>query len=372
MIKKRSNILLITCVISMLIMSIITIYSASFSLGSNYSNLYLKQTFSILFSILIIFIITLIGNKRLFKYAYFFYILSVFLLFLTLFFGTNINGATCWLKIGPLTFQPSEFMKISLILVIAKITEEYHYNNKFNFKEEFKYLTKVFILTFIPSLLTFLEPDTGSVIIYILISISIVFISPVRKRWFVFLISIIILLLALLINLYINYQDIFINIFGTNIFYRIDRIMNWQLNTGMQLENSLIAISNGNITGLGLTNTSIYIPEAYSDFIFSILTNNFGLLGALYIIFIIIIFDLEIINNINFNSTTIEKYTLIGILTTIVYSQIQNISMTIGLLPIIGIPLPFISYGGSSLMTYMIFLAIILNTKRKKSIYLSN
>ena len=131
----------------------------------------------------------------------------------------------------------------------------------------------------------------------------------------------------------------------------------------MQLENSLISIGTGGFTGLGLTNTPIYIPEAYSDFIFPVYANNFGFIG--------IIFNLLTLNKIINTSKTVEKYLITGVTITLIFSQIQNISMTLGLLPIMGIPLPYISYGGSSIITYIIFIALIINTNRKKSHTLS-
>ena len=368
---KNYNILIITCFLFMISIGILSIYSASVLIGTSYNNLYIKQITSIITGIIIMIFLIIIGNEKILKYSKVAYITSIFLLTITLFIGKEINGSKCWLTLGGITFQPSEFMKISLILLLSEIIEKYHFKNKRNTKEELKLIITTLIITLIPSFLVFIEPDTGSVIMYILIWLTLLFISPLRNRWFIILLTFIILIFTTFIITYIFYQDTLIKIFGSSIFYRIDRILNWQISEGMQLENSLIAIGTGGFKGTGLTNTPIYIPEAYSDFIFPIYANNFGLIGVATLISIIIIFNLISINKIINTSKTVEKYLITGVIITLIFSQIQNIGMTLGLLPIMGIPLPYISYGGSSIITYTIFIAFIINTNRKKSHTLS-
>lgn len=368
---KNYNILIITCFLFMISIGILSIYSASVLIGTSYNNLYIKQITSIITGIIIMIFLIIIGNEKILKYSKVAYITSIFLLTITLFIGKEINGSKCWLTLGGITFQPSEFMKISLILLLSEIIEKYHFKNKRNTKEELKLIITTLIITLIPSFLVFIEPDTGSVIMYILIWLTLLFISPLRNRWIIILITFITLLFSSFILTYIFYPDILINIFSSSIFYRIDRILNWQISEGMQLENSLIAIGTGGFKGTGLTNTPIYIPEAYSDFIFPIYANNFGLIGVATLISIIIIFNLISINKIINTSKTVEKYLITGVIITLIFSQIQNIGMTLGLLPIMGIPLPYISYGGSSIITYTIFIAFIINTNRKKSRTLS-
>lgn len=368
---KNYNILIITCFLFMISIGILSIYSASVLIGTSYSNLYIKQITSIITAIIIMIFLIIIGNEKILKYSKVAYITSIFLLTITLFIGKEINGSKCWLTLGGITFQPSEFMKISLILLLSEIIEKYHFKNKRNTKEELKLIITTLIITLIPSFLVFIEPDTGSVIMYILIWLTLLFISPLRNRWIIILITFITLLFSSFILTYIFYPDILIKIFSSSIFYRIDRILNWQISEGMQLENSLIAIGTGGFKGTGLTNTPIYIPEAYSDFIFPIYANNFGLIGVATLISIIIIFNLISINKIINTSKTVEKYLITGVIITLIFSQIQNIGMTLGLLPIMGIPLPYISYGGSSIITYTIFIAFIINTNRKKSHTLS-
>jgi rod shape determining protein RodA len=296
-----------------------------------------------------------------YKYHIYFYLFNIFLLLLVLIISNPINGSKCWLilpKIG--SIQPSEFMKISLIITLSKITGNWTLNNKkLNIKRELNLFFKIFLVIFLPISLTFLEPDTGAVFIYLIITISILFVSPLRKRWFIILSIIIVLLLSSFLYLYFFKQDLFINIFGTNLFYRIDRLLDWKNGTGMQLENSLSAIGSANLFGHGYMNTPIYFPESGTDFIFAVLASNFGLIGSILFLILLVFFDKSIINISKKTNNLTNKYIIIGTGGMIIYQQIQNIGMTLGILPITGITLPFISYGGSSLLSYFLIIGII-------------
>ena len=112
---------------------------------------------------------------------------------------------------------------------------------------------------------------------------------------------------------------------------------------------------------MGINHTPIYFPEPQTDFIFAVYANNFGFTGSLFLIILITIFDIKLINIAIKNSSLINKYIISGIVGMLIYQQLQNIGMTLGLMPITGITLPFISYGGSSLLSYMIMMGIIFN-----------
>ena len=155
--------------------------------------------------------------------------------------------------------------------------------------------------------------------------------------------------------------------FGTKLFYRLDRIFSWKSGSGLQLENALAAIGSAGLFGYGFNKTPIYFPEAGTDFIFAVYASNFGLIGSIFLIGIIIYLDINIIMLAKRKIVDTDKYIISGIVGMLVFQQIQNISMTIGLLPITGITLPFVSYGGSSLLSYMIIVGIILNISMEKT-----
>lgn len=312
-----------------------------------------------------------LSNKFLYNNAWIFYIIGIILLILVLFFGIEINNAKCWFKIPLLgTLQPSEFMKIFLIITLSKMINDFNetYPNPETI-DEIKFILKVLLVLLIPSILTFIEPDTGAVIMYLIITIAMLFIGGLRKRWFIISISIIILFLSIFLGIYYLNQDLFIDIFGTSFFYRMDRITNWSTSSGLQLRNSLIAIGSSGLTGHGINQTPIYFPEMQTDFIFAVFASNTGLIGSISLIIIIIYFDLTLINSVNKTKNFEDKYAISGIIAVLLFQQIYNISMTIGLLPIMGITLPFISYGGSSLLSYMILLGIIFNVSNESLRY---
>ena len=211
----------------------------------------------------------------------------------------------------------------------------------------------------------FLEPDTGAIIFYFLSAITILFFAPIKKIWFIILGIIIILFIGLFIFLYIYNQDILINILGTSFFYRVERIITFKTESSYQLENALIAIGSSSIFGTGLNNISIYIPEAPTDFIFAFSISNFGIITGILIILCYLIIDLFLLSNFFKLKNKKIKLVLISFISIFVFQQIINIGMNLGLLPIIGIPLPFLSYGGSTIIIYFLFIAIILSLLKK-------
>ena len=227
--------------------------------------------------------------------------------------------------------------------------------------EEFKFLIKILIVVAIPTLLTFLEPDTGVVLIYLLITFVMLFVSGFRFRWFLIVIGLIVALVGSLLAIYFLNKELFIKIFGTSFFLRIDRLLDWSNGSGYQLQNGMTAIASGNIFGNGFNNTPIYFPYPQTDFIFAVFASNFGLVGSVFLIGLIVYFDIKLITTAIHSNKNINKYIIAGIIGMLIYQQFQNIGMTIGIMPITGITLPFISYGGSSLLSYMIMIGIIFN-----------
>jgi len=312
-----------------------------------------------------------LGNKFLYNNAWVFYIIGVLSLVLVLFFGVEVNNAKCWFKIPFLgTLQPSEFMKIFLIITLSRMIGDFNdqYKNP-DVEDEFKFIIKVLIVLLIPSILTFIEPDTGAVIMYIIITFVMLFIGGLRKRWFIFSIGIITIFLSIFLGIYYLNQDLFIDLFGTSFFYRMDRITNWTDSSGLQLRNSLIAIGSSGLKGHGINNTPIYFPEMQTDFIFAVFASNTGFIGTISLLIIMLFFDLTLINSVNKTNDLSDKYAIGGIISVLLFQQIYNISMTVGLLPIMGITLPFISYGGSSLLSYMLLLGIIFNVSNSSLRY---
>lgn len=349
------------------IISVVSIYCTRSMLGEEFQNYYLKQAIWYVVGFGIAYLMMAIGNKFLYDNAWVFYFIGVVALALVLVFGKEINNARCWFQIKYIgSIQPSEFMKVFIIIIMSKLIGDFNerYDNP-TVMEEFKFLVKVLIVVAIPSVLTFIEPDTGAVMIYLIITLVMLFIGGIRKRWF----FLVIVLLALVIGgiglIYVIDNDLFINLFGTSLFYRIDRITNWSNTSGLQLNKSLTAVGSAGILGHGFNNTPIYFPEMQTDFIFAVIASNFGLLGAVMLIILIVFFDINLIHTVSKTTDIMDKYMIGGIIAVLLFQQIENISMTIGLLPIMGITLPFISYGGSSLLSYMLLVGMIFNVSNE-------
>ncbi len=359
---KIDNSLLVVLILFAII-SIMTIFSAQHLLSDAYNNLYLKQMMWYGIGFVLAYFIMYIGNNFFLKNYKILYAIGIISLVLVLFFGKEINYAKCWFVIpGIGNVQPSEFMKIILIITLANVINKFRedYNNP-SIRQEFIFLLRILIIVGIPSILTFLQPDTGVVLIYLLITAVMLFISGIRYRWFVILFTILLLTIGSVLLIYFINTDLFIKIFGTDFFLRVDRLLDWSSGSGYQLENGLTAIGSSGIFGHGFNHTPIYIPEPQTDFIFAVFTSNFGLIGSILLIGLIIYFDIKLIIIAMNSGKNINKYIIAGIIGMLIYQQFQNIGMTLGLMPITGITLPFISYGGSSLLSYMIMVGIIFN-----------
>lgn len=365
MIKLTKNRIIYIYLLLFMFISYFSIYKAKDYTSSALGELYNKQIIWYLLGFFLMYLISKANIKKILNIAIPFYIIINVLLLLLLKYGVNINSTKAWFNLGFVNIQPSELMKVSLILMNAKIIDNFYNNNtKIKQKKEFKLIITLFIVTLIPSILTFLEPDTGAVICYFVITISMLFISGINKKWFIYLFIFFSVTIGIIFYIYYNNENLFINLFGSSLFYRIERIINWNSKIGMQLNNSLISIGSSGL--FGHYSVPIYYPESTTDFVFTSFSSSSGLITTIIFLTIIMSFDIFIINQIKNIKILKYKYLVFGITSLIIYGQIQNIAMTIGLLPIIGITLPFISYGGSSIITYLLLMGIIINILNQK------
>ena len=352
--KYKIDKVILGVLLVLMAISLLTISSARMYLPSYLGNLVLKQLMWFVIGFIIIYIMSKLKNDVFYHLVWYLYAIGILLLCLLFVFAPVVNNSRCWFvipKIG--SFQPSEFMKIVLILALGSIMGKFLEAKSSTWKDELLLLIKCFGIVLLPSILTFLQPDTGAVLIYFIILLVMLFACGLRLRWFIIggiLLSVI----------------AFRKVFGTKFFYRMDRLFDWQSGTGYQLENAITAIGSASLLGHGLYKTPLYFPESGTDFIFAVFASNFGLLGSILLFTLLFTFDYQLLKLAKKSLFPRDKLALIGIFGMLLYQQIQNIGMTIGLLPITGITLPFISYGGSSLVSYMILIGIILNSQNEK------
>ena len=343
-------------VVLLSIIGIFSIYNASNIWSSYLYNdefyYFKRQILYFIIGLFIILITSKINLEFIYKRAFILELIGIILLILVLIPGIGIvkNGSQSWFGLGSFSFQPAELFKIMSIIYVSKALGDNYYNNKKLYQ-----LLLTLILPLLGFLLILIQPDFGSGIVMISAIIIMSLMSKIKFKNFI----------------YIGLLGVFaIVIMIISEPYRIERIIAYvdpfsdPLGSGFQIIQSLFALSPGGILGKGI-NSSIqkhfYLPEPQTDFIFAIISEEYGLVGSLIII---ILFGLLFYYGLNLSLKQKEyKYCLliIGIISLIGVQVIIKLGVVVGLLPVTGITLPFISYGGSSLIILDIGIGLLLN-----------
>lgn len=345
---------LIVCII-LVLYGAINIYSA---IGVSYFKL---QVMWLGVGLTAVFIIILVDYAIIANYASVFYWGSVILLVLNNYvLGTTTNGATGWIKLGSRAIQPAEFAKIGMIIMLAKLLEDMggEINNFRNFM-------KLCIYAAIPMVLIVIQPDMGMTMVCFFVVLGIFFIAGLDLRIIIGGLS------SVVVAIIVVWNSPLMKTYWKGRLISFLNPEKYASDYGLQLYQSLIGIGSGGISGVGFGNGSQFrfVPESHTDFIFAVIGEEWGMLGG---IFLLILYGYLIIKFIKIakNSKDIfGKVICIGITSSFLFSIIQNIGMTIGIMPITGITLPLISYGGSSMLTNFLGIGLILNiAMRKKKI----
>ena len=366
--KKIINNSLLLCVIIISIFGDLMIYSSS-SIWAEYKynnpfKFFITQSIFIVIGIILVLLIRKIDYKILKKYSNIILFICFSLLILVLIpgIGKVRNGSRSWFGIGPLGIQPSEFCKLGLIIFASKYLD----NNDNLIKDVKKGIFPLLFIIFLFLGLIMLEPDFGQAFVITLSLILIIFVSGTKISFFVK--CAIIGLLGIIILIIVAP-------------YRMARIVSYlnpwvdPLGSGFQIIQSLYSIGPGGLLGKGYGNSiqkHFYLPEPQTDFIFAIISEEFGFLGVL-IVSTLFLFIMYKSYSISMKSTDLfGKYLSFGLISQIMIQASLNLCVVIGLIPVTGVTLPFISYGGSSLLVSMISIGIILsveNTKNKEKGY---
>lgn len=356
---------LIFLAIGIAIFSSINIYSATYSktldgnlIGAGYMKLQLTW---LLIGLVVVYFLLTFDYGWIQNFAYFIYGSSIALLLLNIVIGSVSKGAQSWIKIGSRAIQPSEFAKIAIIIIVAKLIDdmEGQINN-------FKNFVKVLIVVLIPTALVVIQPDMGMTMVIFFTVLGLIFVAGLDIRIIVSGLLALVAVIAIVWNsgLIEDYQK-------TRLTSFINPSTD-QLGSGYHLIQSKIGIGSGGILGKGYmqgTQTKGgFIPEAWTDFIFAVVGEEWGLLGALALIIVYGIFLYRMIKISRTSKDIFGSLVCAGIASSMLFSILENIGMCIGIMPITGITLPFMSYGGSSLLTNFISLGIVLNIgmRRKK------
>ena len=343
------NYLLLGLIIALFFVGLVALYSIS---NGDFDSWPLRHTQRFILGLIIFFIVILFDLRIIFRFTYTIFFLSIISLIIIPFFGIESNGATRWINIAGISLQPSEFVKYTLILVLAKYFHSINNDNSF-----IKTLIIPLIITIVPVLLVIIQPDLGTALIILIGGISLFWISGLNYKYFTAGIFLIICSLPILWQYLKEYQKE-----RVLTFFNPERD---PLGNGYHIMQSKIALGSGGIFGKGYmegTQSHLnFLPEMQTDFIFTMLGEEFGFIGTLILLLIYAALIMVSIRLALQSRSLFSKYLSLGVCNVFFIYVFVNIGMVTGLLPVVGVPLPFISYGGSSMLAVMFGFGLLMN-----------
>ncbi|MCK5450188.1 MAG: rod shape-determining protein RodA [Candidatus Omnitrophica bacterium] len=355
----RIDKILLAAVMLVAFLGIAFIYSATWNGGdpaTGINPLVIKQSIWVLLGFVLLFVFANVDYLRVLNFAYVAYGFNIVLLIFLLVFGGERYGARRWISLGPISLQPSEFVKITVILILA-----YFFGER---REKIKTLgtyVGAFLLVSPAVLLIFLQPDLGTAFVLVPILLSVLFVCGCGKKYIAVTLFGALSSLPFLWHFLKDYQKNRLMVFLNP---DLD-----PLGAGYTIIQSKIAIGSGGLFGKGwLNGTQSYLrflPERHTDFIFSVIGEEWGFIGAMALLGL---YALILVRGIKIISEVKDMYGKVistGVVTLIAFQVVVNISMTIGLMPVVGLPLPAISYGGSNTIATLFAAGLLLSVSRR-------
>ncbi len=395
---SRFDFIIIAAVAFLLVFGLLAIYSSTqnvFQVRNNFE----KQLFALGLSLIIFTVIYFLPTTLIRTAVPWGYGLSIFLLLAVLVFGKTINGAKAWIVLGPLNLQPAEFSKIATLLALAAFLDE-----KGADLDDIKTILKYLGIGLFPVVLIMLQPDLGSSLVFfgmllallfwrgistfglfVVLAPPLVMVASLFGPWYIAGAFVIVaaFLFTFKKNIFIsvallgvNFASAFFVKYLFNILspHQKKRILSFvdpnadPLGAGYNAIQAQIAIGSGGLTGKGFmagNQTQLqFIPEQWSDFIFCVIGEEFGFVGSILILIMFIIIFMRMLKIATEIRNQFLSLVVVGILSILAVHFAINIGMVLGIVPVIGIPLPFVSYGGSSLLSNFIMLGIVYNIYR--------
>lgn len=344
--------LLVLVIVMICSISCILLYSAA---NGNFHHWAIKQLYTCIIFIPLMLIISTINTKIIYSLSYYIYFAAIFLLILVELLGYNAMGAQRWLRYGIINVQPSEFMKIAIIIALAR----YFHKIRYSETQKLHSLIIPIILTAVPIALIIKQPNLGTAIIMLIISCAIFFAVGVRLLVFIVPTLAILISLPIIWHSMHEYQKV-----------RVLSFINPEndiLGAGYNIMQSKIAIGSGGLTGKGILNGSqsqlSFLPEKHTDFIFTLLAEEHGLIGCTFVILLYAIVIILCYNAAINNYNQFSRLVATGIATFLFAHVFVNIAMISGLLPAVGIPIALLSFGGSNLSALLLGIGLVLNTQ---------
>ena len=340
---------LLGLIITLFFVGLAALYSIS---NGDFNSWPLKHSQRFILGLIIFFLVIFFDLRLIFGYAYLIFFLSIISLAIIPFFGIESNGATRWINIAGISLQPSEFVKYTLILALAKYFHSINNDSGF-----IKTLIIPLFITIVPVFLVITQPDLGTALIILLGGISLFWISGLNYKYFIVGVFSILCSLPVLWQYLKDYQK--------------DRVLTFfnperdPLGNGYHIMQSKIALGSGGIFGKGYmegTQSHLnFLPEMQTDFIFTMLGEEFGFIGTLLLLLIYAALIMISIRLALKSRSLFSKYLSLGVCNVFFIYVFVNIGMVTGLLPVVGVPLPFISYGGSSMLAVMFGFGLLMN-----------
>ncbi|MGM9949875.1 MAG: FtsW/RodA/SpoVE family cell cycle protein [Lysinibacillus sp.] len=357
------------------------IYSSTEAFPVYTGSFVMKQVIFYMLGFGLMFGVAMLDEYRLKQVAWYVYAVVVLLLLGLVFAPESIarpvNAAKSWYQIKYLgSIQPSEFLKVAFVLVVAKVMERHHVmTEERSFRSDGWLLCKIAFVTVPPMLLVYQQPDTGMILLYGALLAPMIFFSSISKKILITVAAVPITLLLGIMIMYFQFHSFYQDeVLGRLSPHQVSRINGWLQpfeygDSSYQTRQGILAIGSGEMTGKGYQGNDVYVPEKHTDFIFSTIAEETGFIGGALVIllYFLLLYRLVILV---LNANTVFAYMAgAGIIGLLTFQIFQNIGMTMGLLPVTGVTLPFLSYGGSSLLSNFLLLGVILSLQKADDQY---
>jgi rod shape determining protein RodA len=339
-------------------MGVANIYSSTFPYKGDATPLHVKQIYWLLLGMGLLFLVLSFDYRTLVRYAYPFLLFCLMLLILVMIFGRTSSGSQRWLQLGSFSFQPSEVTKMALILALTRFFTEADHPHGYGLRDLF--IPSLIFMA--PALLVFKQPDLGTVVLLVLIYVSILAFVGVRRRTWIAMGVASAALAPFLWHFLKDYQK-------TRLLTFLNPDLD-PLKTGYHIIQSKIAVGSGTFFGKGFlqgTQSQLrFLPEQHTDFIFSVLAEEWGFLGSFLLLFLILLLISRGLKIAYTSKDRAGTFLAAGISAMLFWQSFINIGMVLGVVPVVGVPLPLFSYGGTSIITTMMGLGILMNISMRR------
>lgn len=355
--------------LAIIIVGLVVLYSAAYQNVRVPHSIFYEQLVFTGLGILVLLFFSYFNYQKLYDFAYVLYGVSVILLFLVLISGRHILGARRWIEFGAFNFQPSELAKLAVILSLARYFSQRKFKHSFRayglWQNMYREMIFPFLLTAVPMVLVLKQPDLGSSLLLLGIFAVMVFMSGLRYRYVALFFGTCAVVAPFMWHFLKPYQKERLLVFLNP---NID-----PLGAGYTIIQSKIAVGSGRIFGkgwlAGTQNQLSFLPERHTDFIFSVVGEEWGLIGTLFLAGCFFVLIHSALNIAQQTKDTFGFLLAMGIVAIFSLQVIINIGMVIGLCPVVGITLPFVSYGRSSFLVSVAMVGILLNLARRRAIF---